>query len=292
MQQGLVDISRNVSRASVIVQQLSSLSVSTFSVPVCVLVQYEYNVLVPVLHCCGSGTRESTVPLCLPVRSSHVLYEYARVLYSTVGGTRYCTEVRFCLSSIFNFQFFPFIQTSSPFHLLMSMESDSPSLYTQDDEGLKEQILKQGMNKVGLGYTSFGMYSDKGAVLYASSSSSSDSDSSSDEEDAGGMRITVHVLDKSFNRSTVQTVDEVDHTFHVRVGDGMQTLRWLTLVVMERLETKFKRSGHLRKTRGTPGKFKPSAVISGDPETDAEFLTPDALLKEVLVDGEDLYVYL
>ena len=162
----------------------------------------------------------------------------------------------------------------------------------ETNEALDEELLRQGMNKVSVGYTSFGMYTAKGKNAYASSSSS-DSDSSSDSEsDDGSMEINVHVIDKSFNRSTVQTVAEVDHTFAVQVGEGRQTLRWLTLVVMERLEQKFKRNGRLRKKRGTPGKFKPSAVVSGDPETDAEFLTPDAKLNEVLVDGEDLYVYL
>ena len=130
---------------------------------------------------------------------------------------------------------------------------------TEDE--VTNAVLLQGMNKVSVGYTSFGMYTADGRNIYESSDSS-DSDSSSDSEDDGGMEINVHVIDKSFNRSAIQTVAEVDHTFSVRVGEGKQTLRWLTLVVMERLEAKVKRSGNLRKSRGTPGRFKPQTVVS------------------------------
>ena len=87
--------------------------------------------------------------------------------------------------------------------------------------------------------------------------------------------VNVHVVDKSFRpkraKDNSTLTSPTIHTFRVVLGLGNQTVKWLSLAVMERLQTKYKRQGQIRAKEyrtGSPGSFVPLSVVSLDPETD------------------------
>ncbi len=126
------------------------------------------------------------------------------------------------------------------------------------------------------------------------------SDAISEDEDLGSMTLVLHLVDRSFvaTSSSLTRLEPIedepqDRVVELRVGDGSQSFRWLALTARARLHQLYHREGLVRQREATLGKagaFLPTNIVSEDPESDPEFLRPNATLNSVLQDGDHVWL--
>ena len=115
-----------------------------------------------------------------------------------------------------------------------------------------------------------------------------------------GMTLMLHLVDWSFlaTQSTLTRLEPIENKpqeriVELKVGRGSQSFRWLALTARARLHQLYHKEGLVRQREavlGRPGSFLPTKIISEDPESDAEFLRPNAIINSVLQDGDHVWL--